>query len=98
MKRFINFIIGKFSKKNIPLANLDNYYPPIKCEETSLKVETLSAEVMISKYIPEEVCKKEVIHKLGDGLTEYVTFETIADPYLPDRFRCRATIRIVKER
>lgn len=96
MKRFLNFIIGKIFK--IPRVNLDNCYPPVNYEITSLNVETVSAEVMIPNYIPEDVYKKELIHKLGEALADYIEFETIEDPYRSERFRCRATIRIVKER
>lgn len=95
MKRLLNFIIGKLFK--IPRANLDNIYPPITCEITPIDVETIRAEVMIPKYIPEEVYKKELIHKLGEALTDYIKFETVEDPILDNRYRCRGTIKIVKE-
>ena len=99
MKRFLNLVIGKLFKKKIPLVNLDNCYPPIKYEETSLNVETLAFECFIERglLVPESVYKREIATGLSKRLIPYIEFETTEDIYT-DKIRYRGVIRIVKER
>lgn len=98
MKKFLNFIIGKLFKKKIPLANLDNCYPPVICEETSLNVETLAFECFIEHglVVPESIYKREIATGLGKQLIPYIKFEANEDN-IYGGIRYRGVIRIVKE-
>lgn len=84
------------ARKLLPYADIT----PPKCEITSLDVETVYAEVMEPNelLIPEAVYKKELIYRLGYALTDYIKFEVCEDPRLDNKRRCRASIRVVKER
>ena len=82
------------ARKLLPYAEIT----PPKYETTSLDVETVSYLVRTPNYIPEEVYKKELVHRLGESLTDYIKFETIEDHHQPGGLCCLATIRIVKER
>lgn len=100
MKRLLNFIIGKLFK--IPRANLDNIYPPVSCDITSLSLETLRAEIFIHNDntnvpIPESVYKKEVARVLSNSLIPYIKLESCDNLYR-DGVVYRGTIRVVKER
>ena len=97
MKRLLNFIIGKLFK--IPLVNLDNCYPPLKCDITSLNVETLKCEILVERgmLVPEIIHKRELARLLANDLIPYINFETTEDIYT-DSIRYRGVIRIVKER
>lgn len=97
MKKLLNFIISKVFK--IPLANLDNIYPPVTFDITSADVETLTYETFIvhGSLLPEQVCKRAVAKGLIDELIPYIKYETSEDIY-SDRIKCRGVIRIVKER
>ena len=97
MKRLLNFIIGKLFK--IPLVNLDNCYPPVNYEKTSLDVETLSCDILTERglLVPEIILKRELASRLAYELIPYIDFKTTEDIYT-DSIRYRGVIRIVKER
>lgn len=100
MKRLLNLIIGKLFK--IPRVNLENIYPPVTCEITSLDLETLGAEIFISNGnhnvpIPESVYKKEIASKLAYLLIPYIKLESRDNLYC-EGVIYRGTIRVVKER
>ena len=80
------------ANKLLPYAEVT----PPKYEVLSLNVKTISAEVIIPKewLVPEAVYVKELRHKLGEALKDYIKYERSEDLY-SDKFRLRGSIRVV---
>ena len=91
IKKFKRYL----AKKLLPYVETT----PIKCETTSLDIETVSAVVTIpiGLPMPGEVIKDEVVYELSNKLANYVTFETFEDSKR-DQVCFIGTISIVKER